>query len=648
MFLHGGDYNPEQWIDNPQLIKKDVQKLKAANINTVTLGMFNWSILEPREGEFNTSWLIDVLDTLRENDMQVIIGTPTAARPHWLAQKYVETSRVNKDGVRELSGFRHNHCMTSPQFREKVAIVIELLIDIVSKYDNIHSWHINNEFGGECYCEHCQNKFRNSMKGKYGTIEELNKAWWNTFWSHNYSSFEEIQAPMNHGELSNTPLKVNWTRFSTENHIGYYLFEKEIIQSKSDLPITTNFHGEQIDGWMDYYEFAKHVDYVSYDIYPEWDTEDNYNISIDSLTNLLIQSSLDKNKDFYIMESSPGSTNWQRYTILKSGKLHEASSYLQMLAGSKSFLYFQLKQSRGSSEKYHGSVLDINSNTEARVYNYVSKFGKQLTDIHQFSDAKLNKEVAIYYDWNNSVMLSHSEGPRNQGLHTKEIVNELVEYFVNVGINVQFVFDEVELEKFHTVIFPYSYSVKAGVIEKLKKCENTNVIAMPLMNYVNEDDLLHMGTLPHNINTEFGIKVKEFNAIVDGKNIESESYKYKYLTEVVECITATELERFDHEILESAITCNVINNTSFYYIAGMLEKKSLHKLFDKLFDNQYDESNKLVRMSFELENEIYEYIINFGHEVVDLALENIVWSTSDVKNKLCRYDFCIVKKILKG
>ncbi len=643
MFLHGGDYNPEQWIDDIDLVKSDIKKLKEANINTVTIGMFNWSIVEPTEGQFNFKWLKDVMTEFKNNDIQVIMGTPTAARPHWLAQKYRETSRINRDGIRELSGIRHNHCMTSPIFREKAELVIRELMDAVAEFDNIHSWHINNEFGGECFCEHCQNKFRKQLKQKYGTIENLNKSWWNTFWSHNYTSFEEIQAPTSYGDLSNTPLKINWSRFMTDNHLDYYLFEKELIESGSKLPITTNFHGEQIGGWMDYYKFAKHVDYVSYDIYPQWDTADNYDIAVDAMTNLLVQSSLDKNKDFLIMESSPGSTNWQDYTILKSSKLHQASTYLQMLAGSKSFLYFQLKQSRGSSEKYHGAVLDINSNVEGRVYQYVKEFGKQLTSLDEFTDAKLKKEIAIYYSWDNSILLDHSEGPRNKGLHLKETMNNLVEYFINIGKNVQFVFDESELEKYETVIFPYAYYVPDKVIDKIKKCENKHVIALPLMNYVNEDDLLQFGNLPIGIDKYFGVKVKEINVLIDGQTISSENYDYNLITEVVECTTASEVERFEHEILESAVTKNTVNNTDFYYLAGLMTDDSLHNFFDQLYGKKYNQSNKIIKTTLELNDELYQYIINFGDEEIDLTQENIVWSTSGTHGILSKYDFTIIK-----
>lgn len=640
MFLHGGDYNPEQWIDDIELVKSDIEKLRAANINTVTIGMFSWSVLEKEEGKFNFEWLEQVMELFKENEMKVIVGTPTAARPHWLAQNYPETSRINANDVREFSGIRHNHCMQSPVFREKAEIIVRKVIETVSKYDNIHSWHINNEFGGDCYCQHCQNKFREYLKAKYETIENLNKSWWNTFWSHNYSSFAEIIPPFKHGEMSNTPLKVNFEKFKTINHIDYYQFEYDLIREYSALPITTNFHGDPFNFSLDYYQFAKHVDYVSFDIYPPWNTADNYDLAIKAYKELLMQSSLDIEKDFYMMESTPGSTNWQQYTILKSAKLHKASTYLQMLAHSKSFLYFQLKQSRGSSEKYHGAVLDVTSNTDARVYNYIKEFGGELNQLADYTNLEFAKDVAIYYDWNNNSMLHFSEGPRNQGLQISEFNDKLVDYFTNVELNVEFVYDEKHLDKYHTIIFPYAYSVKPEVIERLKSLTGKTVIAFPLFNYVNEDDLLHVSKLPCDLTEEFSVTVSEFNAVLDGQTIDSSDYQFELVTEVVTANNAEVLQVFEHDILKAAVTKNTSGNNDYYYIGGIPTSQSLTKLFDLIMKKQYQDEKRIISTNAKLGNQDVKLVLNFGKKPYQLS--NVIW-TNGSDDSLGEYDLAIVK-----
>jgi len=119
-FLHGGDYNPEQWLDHPEIIDQDFNFFKEANINDVTLGIFSWAQLEPEEGKFDFSWLDDIFDRAEAQNGHVILATPSGAKPRWLADKYPEVLRTNEDGSKNIFGERHNHCYTSPIYRQKV------------------------------------------------------------------------------------------------------------------------------------------------------------------------------------------------------------------------------------------------------------------------------------------------------------------------------------------------------------------------------------------------------------------------------------------------------------------------------------------------------------------------------------------------
>ena len=115
VFLHGGDYNPEQWINQKDTIwKKDMELAVKAGINTLSVGIFSWAMLEPREGEFHFEWLDEVMDMLAANGIKAVLATPSGARPAWMAEKYPEVLRARDDGRREFFNARHNHCLTSP------------------------------------------------------------------------------------------------------------------------------------------------------------------------------------------------------------------------------------------------------------------------------------------------------------------------------------------------------------------------------------------------------------------------------------------------------------------------------------------------------------------------------------------------------
>uniref|UniRef100_UPI003FEE9490 beta-galactosidase n=1 Tax=Roseburia sp. TaxID=2049040 RepID=UPI003FEE9490 len=240
-FIYGGDYNPEQWLSSPEILKKDIEYMKAAHINEVTLGVFAWSTLEPREGEYELDWLEEIINNLYANGISVILSTPSAARPKWLSDRYPEVLRVNADRSKNLFGARHNHCYTSPVYREKVSKIDRLLSERFGKHPAVILWHISNELGGECHCPLCQKAFQGWLKDKYKTIDALNEAWDTVFWSHTYQNFEQIESPSPKGETGVHGLNLDWKRFVTDQTADFVAVEKQAIRDGgSALPVTIN------------------------------------------------------------------------------------------------------------------------------------------------------------------------------------------------------------------------------------------------------------------------------------------------------------------------------------------------------------------------------------------------------------------------
>ena len=208
--LHGGDYNPEQWLSYPEVLEKDIELMKKAHINCVSMGIFAWSHLEPEEGVYDFSWLDRIVARLYENGIYTVLATPSGARPRWMAQKYPEVLRVASNGVRNAYGDRHNHCMTSPVYREKVRVINTRLARHFAGNPAVILWHISNEYSGACYCPLCRAAFTDWLREKYGTLEKLNHAWWADFWSHTYTSWDQIDPPLENGDGTLHGLNLDW------------------------------------------------------------------------------------------------------------------------------------------------------------------------------------------------------------------------------------------------------------------------------------------------------------------------------------------------------------------------------------------------------------------------------------------------------
>lgn len=267
--LHGADYNPEQWQHYPEVLAEDIRLMKLAKCNVMSVGIFSWVSLEPEEGVFTFEWLDRILDSFAENGIYAFLATPSGARPAWMSQKYPEVLRVEANRVRNLHGFRHNHCATSPVYREKVRIMNTKLAERYANHPAVIGWHISNEFGGDCHCDYCQEAFRAWVQDKYGTLDKLNHAWWTTFWSHTITDWSQVESPAPHGETQVHAMNLDWRRFVTDQTADF--IKHEIVPLKAAnpaIPVTTNLM-EFFEG-LNYWKFADLLDVISWDSYPTW------------------------------------------------------------------------------------------------------------------------------------------------------------------------------------------------------------------------------------------------------------------------------------------------------------------------------------------------------------------------------------------
>lgn len=519
--LHGGDYNPEQWLELPEILDKDIEYFKKAHINEASIGIFSWAMLEPEEGLYHFDWLDKVVERLYTAGIQIMLATPSGARPKWLADRYPEVLRVAADGSRNFFGGRHNHCYSSPVYREFVRRINTELAKRYGSHPGVIAWHISNEYGGACYCERCQTRFREWLEERYSSIEHLNKAWATTFWSHCYQSFEQIEAPSPRGESMLHALNLDWKRFVTEMTVDFARAEIAAVRAAgSALPATVNMMYDY--GGLNYHKFADIIDFVSWDAYPLWGSRRPARIAADvAMQHDIMRSIL--HKPFYLMESCPSATNWQPVSRLKApGLLHAAS--LQAIAhGSDSVQYFQLRQSRGASEKFHGAVIDHYGGSDTRVFREVCELGASLEALNAVSGAQTRAAVAVIYDWESRWALEDAQGPRNQGLSYTGSVLKPYRALRRLGLDVDVIDSEQDFSAYRLLAVPLLYMFRAGVAERLRGfvAEGGTLVLGYFSGVVDETDLCYLGETPHGLTELLGWRFAELDALYDGESNEA-------------------------------------------------------------------------------------------------------------------------------
>ena len=570
-YLHGGDYNPEQWLDRPDILQKDIEYFKKAHINTVSVGIFSWAVLEPEEGKYNFDWLEEIINNLYKEGIHTILATPSGARPKWMADKYEEVLRMDPDRTRRFFGGRHNHCFTSPVYREKVHAIDKKLAERFGKHPAVMLWHISNEFGGECHCPLCQAKFREWLKEKYGTIENLNKRWCTTFWSHRYNSFDQIESPSTKGENELHALKLDWKRFVTYQTIDFIKNEVDAIrEGGSELPVTANLMYDY-DG-LDYKKFKDVLDVVSWDNYPSWHKKEEYLTAVDAEMQHDLMRSIRK-EPFLLMESCPSATNWKPINKLKKPGMHLAASLQAVAHGSDSVLYFQLRQSQGASEKFHGAVIDHYGGDDTRVFREVTEVGEALEQIQETVGTSMRSQAAVLYDRENDWAIADVQGPRNVDMHYREAVQKNYRALREQGLNVDVIAMEHSLSDYKVLAAPMAYMFKDGYEEKLRTyVENGGTL------------VLSYWSGPYGLMDVAGLRSTETDALYDweenhaipeaGSHLGiSNVYTCKNLCELVKVSDAEVLMRYGEDFYQGypVLTHKAFGKGHVYYVCADME-----------------------------------------------------------------------------
>lgn len=595
--LHGGDYNPEQWMDAPEILSEDLKLMKKAHVNCVTLGVFSWSVLEPEEGVFCFEWLEEIIDKLYENDIRTILATPTGALPHWLTAKYPETMQVGENGVRNLPGRRHNFCYTSRKMREKAAIIDGKLGELSTRHPGIIMWHISNEMGGNfsdsaCHCEQCQQAFREWLRERYGTLLKLNEAWWTTFWSHTYTDFEQIHSPSPNGEPLLHGLNLDWRRFVTHQMTDFLQWEISSVRKYSSLPATTNFM--HFFKPLNYYEMAKAVDVVSWDSYPFWHKrKDEVPAAVKAAAYHSMMRSL-KKRPFMLMESTPSCVNWRTYNPVKRPGMHMLSSLQAIAHGSNTVQYFQWRKGRGSFEKFHGAVLDHQNGENTRTFKDVTSVGCRLEHLgnkeawgETLSGSCNKPKAAMIFDWENWWAVEDAAGPRLD-IDYKKIFLSHYRAFWEAGIDVDIINMDCEINEMNSykmIIAPFNYLYKNEYADKAGHyVENGGVyITTCYSGVVNESDLCF--TAGHPLQKVLGIRPEEIDA--PGEEFRNsicyggEAYKAGSICEIAYSEGAETIASFEKEFYQGspAVTVNKYGKGKAYYLASNFEQAFLNRFY---------------------------------------------------------------------
>ena len=582
----GGDYNPDQWDD--AVIDEDMRLFQKAGINLLTLPVFSWARLEPDEGVYCFDWLDRIIDKIWEHGIYVCLATPTTAQPAWLSTRYPEVLPVDIVGRRRTHGMRVFFCVNSLKYRERAAAIAAEMAIRYAHHPALAMWHVSNEYGTYCYCPNCQAKFRVWLKRRYGTVEELNNRWHTTFWGRIVSDFEEVTLPteLNDDYRFNPAIQLDYMRFVTDSTAACFVNEYQVLKSYNpDIPIQTNMSGYIKK--LDQFTLTKNLDIVGWDNYP-WPDDPPYFVAMKHD----IMRGLKGGQSFILTEQSPNQQNWQPYNLLKRPGEVRRLSYQAMAHGADTCLFFQMRQSIGGQEKFHGAIISHSGRDDTRVFRESMELGKELAAIGDaFLEGRTPAKVGMLFDWNNWWALELASGPSRDMDYLKTFsLYYKTMYSQNIAVDVlRF---GADLTGYEIIVAPMLYMTKEGVAEQLTEFveKGGTVVTTVMSGLADENDRCVFGAYPGKLKEMLGIWVEETDALrpyeknvmklTDSLVLPEKEYECGFLCDIIHAEDAQVLAAYGEDFYAGGpcVTVNEYGQGKAYYIGTQPEQDFLEEL----------------------------------------------------------------------
>ena len=529
----GVDYHPEHWVypydGTPEAPEsrweRDVELMVQAGVNVVRMGEFAWGCYEPEEGKYDFGWMRRVMDLFTKAEIKVVLGTPTAAPPVWLAKKHPEILPIDARGLRRHEGTRRAYCMNSNVYWDYCQRIVRELAGALGNHPQLIAWQIDNGLGGHdtesSFNEEARRDWHAWLKAKYETIDRLNELMGTRFWSQGVTDWDQVPMPRAAPTVHNPALLIDWMRFCSDTIVAFARMQRDVLRELTpNLPVTQNLRA--LTRLFDHFDMAEVMDFVSVDSNATIKTKSaELACEIDMMRSLKKTNVRTPDGDcgFWVIEQKAGNVNWQEVNSLLRPQVVRLFTYQLVSRGACGVLYFLWRQPRIGSEKFYGGVLTHTGRGDNRVYQEIKEIGQELKQLGRvLKGTRIAAEACILISHDNDWNLKFVNQP-NKYFNQREHVQLFYNALHDRNIPVDFARPTEDLSKYKLVIAPSLQLLAGGEADLLKLYVQNGGTLVATFNtgLVDEHHIAPETGFPHDLTDLFGLEVLEFDPLPPGE-----------------------------------------------------------------------------------------------------------------------------------
>ena len=477
-------YYPEHWPEDRWA--EDARMMRETGLSVVRIGEFAWSRIEPEPGRFDWDWLDRAVEALHAEGLRIIMGTPTATPPKWLVDRMPDMVALDRDGKPRGFGSRRHYCFSHDGYRQEAARITRAVAERYGQHPAVIAWQTDNEYGChdtvQSFSMPARAAFRVWLAERYGSVNALNEAWGNVFWSMEYRSFDEIDLPNLTVTEANPAHWLAFRRFSSDQVVRFNRIQTDILRELSPgRNITHNAMGFYTG--YDHHDLAADLDVLGWDSYPLGFLE-MFRFSGEDKTRFAHCGHPDIaafHHDLYrgcatdgrwsVLEQQPGPVNWARHNPAPLPGMVQLWTLEAYAHGAELVSYFRWRQFSQAQEQMHAGLLRPDATpapalAEARAAaDDLAELGKAGAPV---------KQAALVFDYQAEWMTQIQ--PQGEGKSALWAAFHCYSALRRLGLNVDIVHPDASFDGYALVVVPCLPIVSDALADSLDTFEGQIVI----------------------------------------------------------------------------------------------------------------------------------------------------------------------------